>query len=307
MGKLIDGVWHDVWYNTKAHGGRFVRKASSFRDWIRADGSTPFAPETGRYHVYASLACPWAHRVLIVRRLKGLEDAIGVSLVEPLMLDNGWTFSERFPDHLYGSRFLYERYVAADPAYTGRVTTPALWDRSTETIVSNESSEIIRMLNSEFASCGGNDRDLCPQALCGEIDAVNDMVYPNLNNGVYRAGFATSQEAYDNAVGDVFRTLDLLEERLADGDYLVGNQLTEADIRVFTTLIRFDAVYHGHFKCNLKQLRDYPNLHRHTVRIYELPEVKPTVDIEHIKRHYYGSHATINPSGIVPGGPSEWP
>lgn len=306
MGLLIEGTWHEDWYPTEENGGRFVRKDSSFRDWVRADGSTRFAPASGRYHLYVSLACPWAHRTLIFRRLMGLEDAISVSIVEPLMAEGGWRFGPApgsSPDPIHGARTLSEVYVAADPKYTGRVTVPVLWDREHETIVSNESSEIIRMLNSEFRGVGGSDADYWPESLRDEIEAVNEFVYPNINNGVYRCGFATSQEAYEEAFGQLFFALDAVEERLARQRYLVGDHLTEADWRLFTTLVRFDAVYVGHFKCNRQRIADYPHLSGYLRELYQIPGIAGTVDLGHIKQHYYRSHTMINPTGVVPVGP----
>lgn len=312
MGKLVDGVWQDVWYDTKATGGRFVRKDSSFRDGVTADG-TPireggrsFAAEAGRYHLYVSLACPWAHRTLIVRALKGLEAMIDVSVVNWLMLDRGWTFDPApgvVPDTVNHARNLYEVYVKADPHYTGRVTVPILWDKQTGSIVNNESSEIIRMFNSAFDGLGALPGDFYPEALREEIDAVNARVYDTVNNGVYKAGFATSQDAYEEVFGQLFASLDWLEERLSRQRWLVGDAMTEADIRLFTTLIRFDPVYVGHFKCNLRRIADYPSLQAYLRDIYQTPGVAGTVNFQHIKGHYYESHRTINPTGIVPAGP----
>ncbi len=306
MGLLVEGKWVDRWYETKETGGRFVRKDSRFRRWIRADGSTPFAPEAGRYHLYVSLACPWAHRTLIFRKLKGLEDAITLSIVDPYMLENGWAFSDRHGatlDSVNGSAFLHEVYTRAEPEYTGRVTVPVLWDREHQTIVSNESSEIIRMFNSEFDGLGATPGDFHPEPLRAEIDEVNAFVYSRVNNGVYACGFATTQKAYEEAFGELFGALDALEERLTSRRYLVGNQQTEADWRLFTTLVRFDAVYVGHFKCNLRRVADYPNLSGYLRDLYQHPGIAETVDFFHIKHHYYGSHASINPTGVVPVGP----
>jgi putative glutathione S-transferase len=312
MGLLIDGVWHDRWYDTGKTGGRFVRKDARFRNWVTADGASGpsgeggFPAEPGRYHLYVSLACPWAHRTLIFRKLKGLEAMIGVSVVHWLMGEQGWTFDPApgaTGDRLHGSRFLHELYTRAVPGYTGRVTVPVLWDRRRERIVSNESSEIIRMLNAAFDGVGAAPGDYYPEALRPEIDALNARIYPSVNNGVYRAGFATTQEAYDEAVGELFQAMDELEERLGHRRYLAGDRVTEADWRLFTTLIRFDAVYHGHFKCNLRRLVDYPNLWAWLRELYQWPGVRETVDFRHIKNHYYGSHKTINPTGIVPQGP----
>ena len=312
MGLLVDGKWQDKWYDTAASEGRFIRSESQFRNWITADGSAGpsgeggFKAEPGRYHLYVSLACPWAHRVLIMRSLKGLEDMISVSVVHWLMIEDGWTFAEGpgvVPDDLNNAAFLHQIYTAAEPGYSGRVTVPLLWDKERRTIVNNESSEMIRILTRAFDKVGAAPGDYYPALLRAEIDAVNARVYDGVNNGVYKAGFATSQEAYDEAVAGVFETLDWLEERLSRQRYLAGTQLTEADIRLFTTLVRFDEVYHGHFKCNRRRIVDYPNLWGFTREIFQLPGVAATVNMEHIKRHYYESHRTINPTGIVPTGP----
>lgn len=312
MGLLIDGVWHDQWYDTKESGGRFVRKESQFRNWVTADGSAGptgkggFRAEPGRYHLYVSYACPWAHRTLIFRALKKLEDVISVSVVDHYMGAEGWTFNAidgATPDHLFGAKRLYEIYTRADPAYSGRVTVPVLWDKQTNTIVSNESSEIIRMFNSAFNALGDASLDFYPEALRGDIDAMNALVYPNINNGVYRAGFATTQEAYEEAFKQLFETLDTVEEKLSVNRYLLGDRQTEADWRLFTTLLRFDPVYVGHFKCNRQRIADYPNLSNYTRELYQVPGVAETVNMLHIKAHYYGSHTTINPTGIVPLGP----
>jgi putative glutathione S-transferase len=314
MGLLVDGQWRDQWYDTAKTGGRFERSASAFRNWVTADGRPGpsgeggFEGEPGRYHLTVSLACPWAHRTLIVRALKGLEEAISVSVVSPYMREEGWVFHPESEggvpgataDALFGSRRVYELYQRAKPDYSGRVTVPVLWDRERNTIVSNESAEIIRMLNDAF---GAGAPDLYPQDLREEIDAVNARVYDRVNNGVYKAGFATKQEAYEDAFTALFAELDALEERLDGRRYLCGSRLTEADIRLFTTLVRFDAVYVGHFKCNRRRIADYPNLSNYLRDLYALPGVAPTVNLEHIKRHYYGSHPTINPTGIVPLGP----
>jgi putative glutathione S-transferase len=316
MGLLVDGVWHDKWYDTAESGGRFVRKESQFRSWVTPDGAPGpsgdggFKAEPGRYHLYVSLACPWAHRALIVRSLKGLEAMIGVSVVHWLMRGEGWTFAEGpgvVPDTVNGAERLFEIYAKAEPGYTGRVTVPVLWDRARQTIVNNESSEIIRMLNTAFDGVGAKPGDYYPEALRPEIDEINARVYATLNNGVYRSGFATTQEAYEEAVNPLFDTLDWLEARLSDGrPYLCGETLTEADWRLFTTLIRFDPVYVGHFKCNRRRIADYPHLSAYTKRLYEHPGVAETVDFGHIKRHYYESHRQINPTGIVPVGPDLW-
>jgi putative glutathione S-transferase len=306
MGLLVEGKWRDEWYDTKSTGGKFVRAESGFRDRVTADGSSGFQAEAGRYHLYVSLACPWAHRAIIFRKLKKLESAVTLSVVSPLMLENGWEFGEGYPDPLYGARYLHEIYTRARPDYTGRVTVPVLWDREKNTIVNNESSEVIRLLNSEFRDVVEETVDYYPPELRGKIDRINEMVYHKVNNGVYRAGFATTQEAYDEAVVELFEALDELEERLSDQPYLVGDRITEADWRLFTTLIRFDPVYVGHFKCNLRRLVDYPNLSRYTRRLYDVPGVAETVDVHHIKLHYYGSHRKMNPTGIVPRGPVDW-
>jgi len=299
VGLLIDGEWHDRWYDTKKTGGRFVRKQSAFRNWI---GEGDFPAEPGRYHLYVSYACPWASRALIFRKLKGLENVIGLSVVDPLMLENGWSFGES-GDSLTGITHLHELYTRARPDYTGRVTVPALWDRETQTIVNNESSEIIRILNTQFDEWGRDDLDFYPEALRDQIDRINAFVYPNVNNGVYKAGFATTQQAYEDAATAVFEALDDLEERLAGQRYLCGERLTEADWRLFTTLVRFDPVYVRHFKCNLYCLREYPNLWGYTRELYQVPGIADTVDFDHIKRHYHKSHPTINPTRIVPIGP----
>ncbi len=313
MGKLIDGVWHDVWYDTKSTGGKFERKESQFRNWITADGAAGpggeggFKAEPGRYHLYVSYACPWAHRTLIFRALKGLEDMVSVSVVNPFMGADGWTFDpgpKVTGDTVNGAKRLYEVYLEADPHYTGRVTVPTLWDKKQGTVVNNESSEIIRMLNSAFDGVGARPGDYYPQDLRAEIDAVNSRVYDTVNNGVYRAGFATSQAAYDEAVKALFDSLDWLDQRLASRRYLAGDRLTEADWRLFTTLVRFDEVYHTHFKCNVRRLTDYHNLWAYTRELYQVPGVAKTVHMDHIKAHYYTSHKTVNPSAIVPRGPA---
>jgi putative glutathione S-transferase len=306
MGLLIDGKWHDQWYDTENTGGRFVRQESFFRGWITADGASGFKAESGRYHLYVSYACPWAHRTLIYRKLKGLEEHISLSVVNPLMLEHGWTFALAegvIPDNVNNAEYMHQVYTAALPDYTGRVTVPVLWDRETSTIVNNESAEIIRMLDREFDMVDATGPRFCPTELEEEIDAVNQLVYERVNNGVYRAGFATTQEAYDEAVTALFETLDELEACLAERRYLLGDQITEADWRLFTTLIRFDPVYVGHFKCNLRRIIDYPNLWDYLRDLYQVPGVADTVNFDHIKSHYYGSHATINPTGVVPKGP----
>lgn len=313
MGLLVDGKWHDVWYDTKASQGRFVRSESQFRNWLTQDGAAGpsgragFRAEPGRYHLYVAFACPWAHRTLIMRELKGLTAMISVSAVNSFMGAEGWTFApgpETIADDVNGAQRVYELYVLADGNYSGRATVPILWDKHQRTIVSNESAEIVRMLNTAFDGVGANANDLYPADLRAEIDEQNAFIYPNVNNGVYRAGFATTQEAYDEAVTAVFAALDTLEDRLATRRYLTGPRLTEADVRLFTTLIRFDPVYHGHFKCNVRRIVDYPNLWAYTRDIYQLPGIASTVHIDPIKRHYYGSHANINPSRIVPLGPA---
>jgi glutathionyl-hydroquinone reductase len=312
MGLLVDGTWHDEWYDTSKTGGRFERSKSQFRDWVTRDGRPAegrergFRAEPGRYHLYVSYACPWAHRTLIFRKLKKLEDVISYSVVHHFMGENGWTFEKEdgaTGDDLYGLDFLHQIYTKADPHYSGRVTVPVLWDRKTETIVSNESAEIIRMLNSAFDEWGDASLDFYPAPLRSEIDAVNAFVYENINNGVYRAGFATTQEAYEEAFGRLFAALDEVEERLSRQRYLAGDRLTEADWRLFTTLVRFDPVYVGHFKCNLRRIEDYVNLSNYLRELYQVPGVAETVNMLHIKAHYYGSHKTINPTGIVPLGP----
>jgi putative glutathione S-transferase len=306
MGLLVDGQWRDEWYDTKQTDGKFVRKASARRDRVAADGSTRFAPQPGRYHLYVSYACPWAHRALIFRKLKGLEDAISLSVVDPLMLENGWEFGDSSgcsPDPLHGAKYLHELYTRADPAYTGRVTVPVLWDRHEDTIVNNESAEIIRMFNSEFDAIGDASVDFYPDALRAEIDAVNEYVYPRINDGVYRCGFATTQEAYEEAFHSLFEALDELDVRLGRQRYLAGDRITEADWRAFTTLVRFDPVYVGHFKCNRQRIADYENLSGYLRELYQVPGIAETVNLTHIKRHYYESHRTINPTGVVPLGP----
>lgn len=312
MGLLVEGRWQDQWYESK--DGTFQREQAQRRHWITADGSagptgdSGFAAESGRYHLYVSLACPWAHRTLIYRNLKGLQDLIDVSVVSYLMLENGWTFDKRQGspgDKLDHLDFLHQRYTADTPHYTGRVTVPALWDKRQQRIVNNESAEIIRMFNSAFDGLTGNDLDLYPEHLRNDIDALNERIYPAVNNGVYRAGFATTQAAYEEAFDGLFAELDRLEALLQTRRYLAGEYLTEADIRLFTTIIRFDAVYFGHFKCNLRRIADYPNLSNWLRELYQWPGIAETVDFTHIQRHYYGSHKTINPNGIVPKGPEQ--
>ncbi|MCA0941499.1 glutathione S-transferase family protein [Yangia mangrovi] len=313
MGQLVDGEWQDTWYDTGKTGGKFVRSTAKFRNWITADGSAGpsgeggFIAEPDRYHLYVSYACPWAHRALIFRALKGLEDLIPVSVVHPEMLSEGWEFRTDFDgatgDRLHGLPFLRDIYLKTDPAISGRVTVPVLWDRKRETIVSNESAEIIRMFNAAFDGLTGNTDDYWPEALRMAIEPVNARIYDTVNNGVYKAGFATSQEAYEEAVLPLFDTLDWLEERLSGQRYLMGDLITEADWRLFTTLIRFDTVYHGHFKCNRRRIVDYPALWAYVRELYQWSGVAGTVRLDHITQHYHYSHDTINPHRIVPVGP----
>ena len=313
MGQLVDGKWSTQWYDTSKTGGRFVRSQAGYRNWITPDGSAGpsgeggFPAEAGRYHLYVSYACPWAHRTLIFRRLKDLETLITVSVTDSKMPDeSGWTFtgsSGSTGDTLNGRDFLWQIYTMADPGYTGRVTVPVLWDKLRQTIVNNESSEIIRMLNSAFNGLTGNEDDYYPVQLRERIDAINARVYDTVNNGVYKAGFATTQPAYEDAVNALFDSLDWLEGLLGETAYLTGDAITEADWRLFTTLVRFDAVYVGHFKCNKRRIADYPNLSHYLKALYEVPGVKETVHIDHIKTHYYWSHTTINPHRIIPVGP----
>jgi len=313
MGFLADGKWHDAWYETGSTGGHFVRKESHFRNWVTADGSagpsgkSGFKAEAGRYHLYVALACPWAHRALIFRILKRLDSMISVSVVHWFMGAEGWTFADGegvIPDSINGAKRLYEVYTKADPSYSGRVTVPVLWDKSQNTIVNNESAEIIRMFNSAFDKIGATPGDFYPAELRSEIDALNSRIYDTVNNGVYKAGFATTQGAYEEAVEPLFETLDMLETRLSTRRYLCGERITEADWRLFTTLVRFDAVYVGHFKCNKRRIVDYPNLWGYARDLYQQPGVAQTVNFTHIKRHYYQSHESINPTRIVPVGPS---
>jgi putative glutathione S-transferase len=311
MGLLQNGKWVDQWYDTKSSGGEYRRQDSRFRSWIVADGKADktfgesgekgFVAEKGRYHLYVSLACPWAHRALIFRKLKELDDYIDVTVVDAIMLENGWEMS----DSLYDLDFLYELYLKADKQYEGRVTVPVLWDKKTETIVNNESSEIIRMFNTVFNDLTGNTIDYYPENLREEIDAINDRVYNTVNNGVYKAGFATTEAAYEKAFDTLFESLDWIENILNRQRYLAGEVMTEADWRLFTTLIRFDAVYVGHFKCNLKRIQDYHALSHYLRELYQMPGVSETVNFEHIKTHYYVSHKTINPNGIIPKGPKQ--
>lgn len=313
MGVLVDGTWQDVWYDTKTSGGAFKRSVASFRNWVTADGSagptgeSGFKAESGRYHLYVSHACPWANRTMIFRALKGLNDHISVSVVHPDMLGDGWTFATDFAgatgDTLYGLSYAREIYLKDSPKMTGRVTVPILWDKDKGRIVSNESSEIIRMFNGAFNAITNNHLDFYPEALRQEIDRVNARIYDEVNNGVYKSGFATSQAAYDSAVHTLFEALDWLEERLSQNRYLMGKEITEADWRLFTTLIRFDLVYHLHFKCNRKRIIDYPNLWGYTRELYQWPEVAETVHFDHIVRHYHYSHDMINPARILPINP----
>ncbi|MBU2864647.1 glutathione S-transferase family protein [Reinekea forsetii] len=312
MGLLVEGQWHTDWYDTKANNGRFKRKDSSFRHWVTKDGSAGptgdagFKAEKDRYHLYVSLACPWAHRTLIIRSLKGLEDFISVSVVNAYMADEGWTFNagnEVVEDFINHKQRLHEIYTLAKPDYTGRVTVPVLWDKKHNTIVSNESSEIIRMFNSAFDDLGAKEGDFYPKALRSNIDAVNEFVYPNINNGVYRAGFATTPEAYEEAVTELFEALDSVENILSKQRYLTGPSITEADWRLFTTLVRFDAVYVGHFKCNIRRIVDYPSIWGYLKELYQVEGVAATVSIPNIKEHYYASHDMINPTRIIPVGP----
>lgn len=313
MGLLVEGQWQDQWYDTKSSGGRFKREDSGFRNWVTVEGSagpsgmSGFKAEPNRYHLYVSLACPWAHRTTIYRKLKGLEDMISLSVVSPYMGENGWTFEE-YPgviaDPINHADKLYEVYIAAKPDYTGRVTVPILWDKKTNRIVSNESSEIIRMFNSAFDEVGALPGNFLPADKQAEIDEINTFVYHAINNGVYKTGFATTQDAYEEALFELFAALDNMEARLQDKRYLTGDTITEADWRLFSTLMRFDAVYVGHFKCNIRRIVDYPNLWGYLRDLYQVPGIADTVNMDHIKTHYYGSHATINPTGIIPVGPA---
>jgi putative glutathione S-transferase len=312
VGLLVNGQWQDKWYDTDNNQGEFKRESAQLRNWVTADGSKGasgdggFKAEKGRYHLYVSLACPWAHRTLIFRHLKGLEDYISVSVVSPDMLEHGWTFDKdnhSTGDALFDSDYMHQIYTRNKADYSGRVTVPVLWDKQTQRIVSNESAEIIRMFNSAFNELTNNERDFYPAALRTEIDEINEFVYHNINNGVYRAGFATTQEAYTEAFDDLFAALDKIEQRLTHNRYLVGDTLTEADWRLFTTLIRFDSVYVGHFKCNLRTIESYPAISHYLRELYQIEKVSETVDFYHIKRHYYFSHTMINPTQVVPKGP----
>lgn len=304
MGLLVDGVWHDEWYNTEDNEGKFIREDAQFRDWISKDGK--FQPEAGRYHLYVCLACPWASRCLMMRKLKGLEEIISLSVVNPVMLEHGWTFEDRpgvIADPIIDADYMHEIYTHVDPTYSGRVTVPVLYDKKTDTIVNNESSDIIRMMNTAFDEIGATPGDYYPADLRDEIDDINDYVYDHVNNGVYKAGFATEQQVYEKEAQNVDDALAKLNDHLEHQDYLVGDQLTEADIRLFTTLIRFEHVYFGHFKCNLHHLTEYPHLWEYTKRIYNYENLADTVDFNHIQTHYYKSHTMINPNQIIPAGP----
>ncbi len=305
MGLLVNGVWKDRWYDTKKSGGKFIRTEAQFRNFI--DYHSEFTPDSGRYHLYVSLACPWAHRTLIYRSLKDLNDHISCSVVNPYMLENGWTFEESFPgttsDHLFSKQYLYQIYLKADSNYSGRVTVPVLWDKKNQTIVSNESSEIIRMFNYSFNELTGNNLDFYPEKFQAKIDEINDFTYHNINNGVYKVGFATKQSVYEEELDRLFNALDRVEEMLEQNTYLLGSEMLECDLRLFPTLLRFDPVYVGHFKCNKKRIIDYPNINRYLQSIKSNSKIKPTINIDHIKTHYYGSHPTINPNGIIPTGP----
>lgn len=312
MGMLVDGTWHDVWYDTRTTRGHFIRSESQFRNWVTMDGrpgpsgERGFGAEPDRYHLYVSLACPWAHRTLIFRKLKGLESIISLSVVNSLMGSEGWTFDPGpgvIKDSVHGAKCLYQIYLAADAKYSGRATVPILWDKQRKTMVSNESGEIIRMFNGAFDEVGAKDPDYYPEPLRDEIDGINERIYHTVNNGVYRSGFSTTQKAYENAVTELFETLDFLEDRLTTQRYLLGATITEADWRLFTTLVRFDPVYFGHFKCNVRRLVDYPNLWGYTRDLYQQPGIAGTVDIAYTKAHYYGSHDSINPHRIIPVGP----
>ncbi|MGD8926056.1 MAG: glutathione S-transferase family protein [Thioalkalispiraceae bacterium] len=313
MSLVINGQLQGDWLDEEIKDGEFVRKDSVFRNWVTVDGAAGpggeggFKAEPDRYHLYVSYACPWAHRTLIFRKLKKLEELISVSIVSPDMMPESWKFDTRFPgateDHLNQFDYLYKVYLLADPRYTGIVTVPVLWDKQQKTIVNNESSEIIRMFNTAFNDFTDVETDYYPEALQADIDEINKFVYDNVNNGVYRCGFATSQKAYEKAFDRLFSALDQLESRLANQRYLVGNQVTEADWRLFTTLLRFDPVYYGHFKCNLRRIIDYPNLSNYLRDLYQQPGIAETCKLDHIKRHYYWSHDSINPTRIVPKGP----
>jgi len=316
MGLLVDGEWHDQWYDTEKTGGRFIRSDSQYRHWITRDGSAGptgdggFKAEPNRYHLYISYACPWASRAMIMRSLKGLEDIISVSVVNPLMAEHGWTFDSApgvVKDPVMDADYLHQIYTKNDPNYSGRVTVPVLWDLKQDKIVNNESADIMRMFNSAFEGLGSSDYNYAPEQYLDAIDEVNEEIYETVNNGVYKAGFATEQDVYEEEVTKLFDELDKIEDHLETNEFLVGDQITEADWRLFTTLVRFDSVYYGHFKCNLKRLVDYDNLWRYTRELYNWPGVKKTVNFDHIQEHYYRSHDTINPNGIVPKGPEiDW-
>lgn len=311
MGRLIQGKWSDEWYDTKSSKGKFQRESSHFNHWVKKESSnklsdSDFIAQSGRYHLYVSYACPWAHRTLIFRKLKDLENHIGVSVVSTDMLEHGWTFDKKTGstgDDINHFKYLYEMYIKTNSNYTGHVTVPILWDKKTQQIVNNESSEIIRIFNSEFDDITKNDLDFYPKELQKDIDKINDFVYKTVNNGVYRCGFATTQKAYCEAYSDLFNALDVIEDILGKKRYLIGDRITEADWRLFTTLIRFDEVYYGHFKCNKKRIEDYPNLSAYRRELYQWPGIKETTNFYHIKRHYYYSHKKINPTQIIPIGP----
>ena len=306
MGLLVNGEWKDQWYDTSKTGGKFVRSKSQFENQIINDENAEFKPESNRYHLYISHACPWAHRALIFRKLKKLEEHISISVVHPLMLDKGWTFQEGegvIPDSILGSKYMHQIYTTAQKDYTGRVTVPVLWDKKKKTIVNNESSQIIRIFNSAFNNLTGNDDDYYPENIRDQIDEINDDIYHNINNGVYKTGFATTKEAYEETFDALFKSLDNIERILTLTHFLVGNNITEADWRLFTTLIRFDAVYFGHFKCNKKRISDYPKIYKYLQNLFNIKGIKETIFMNHIKTHYYASHIMINPTGIVPKGP----
>lgn len=305
MGMLVDGKWHDVWYKPDEEG-RFVRSKTQFRNWIKRDGSTDFAPAKGRYHLYVSLACPWAHRTLILRHLKGLDEAISISIVDPLMLEGGWKFTGDMGstlDQVNSKDYLWQVYTAVDANFSGRVTVPVLWDKQKNVIVNNESLEIIKMLDQEFVDLIGSAPEYYPLALRSEIDLVVEAIYEPINNGVYKSGFATTQKAYEEAVVELFTQLDHWEKVLESQRYIAGSDMTIADWCLFTTLLRFDPVYVGHFKCNLRRIYDYPNLWNYLLELYQFAGVAQSCNFDHIKRHYYGSHPTVNPTAIVPVGP----
>ncbi len=308
MGLLVNGKWQNKWYDTESTGGRFVREEAGFRRWVTRDGSSGFRAEAGRYHLYVSLACPWAHRTLIFRKLKQLEKVISISVVDPYMGEYGWMFSDYpgcIPDYINGSEYLYQIYTLARDDYTGRVTVPVLWDTREKTIVNNESSEIIRMFNSEFDEFTDISDDYYPAAYRNEIDRINSFVYKNINNGVYRCGFATTQEAYEEAYNELFEAIEWAELTLSDRRYISGDVITEADWRLFTTLVRFDPVYFSHFKCNKRMIREYRYLFNYLKDLFNFGDIKETVNFDHIKKHYYMSHKQINPTGIVPVGPEQ--